>query len=106
MEKNTFIPPLGELLPDGSLKSINPNSLPPTREEGPFVPHGWIFPLKRKELQVLLDSCVKKGTNETALFATSQKTTVFTSQARVYGTLIVLCQPLQCLHDIYIILSK
>ena len=74
MEKNTFIPPLGELLPDGSLKSINPNSLPPTREKGPFVPHGWIFPLKRKELQVLLDSCVKKGTNETALFATSQKT--------------------------------
>ena len=74
MEKNTFIPPLGELLPVGSLKSINPNSLPPTREKGPFVPHGWIFPLKRKELQVLLDSCVKKGTNETALFATSQKT--------------------------------
>lgn len=74
MEKNTFIPPLGELLPEGSLKSINPNSLPPTREKGPFVPHGWIFPLKRKELQVLLDSCVKKGTNETALFATSQKT--------------------------------
>lgn len=74
MEKNTFIPPLGELLPDGSLKSINPNSLPPTREKGPFVPHGWISPLKRKELQVLLDSCVKKGTNETALFATSQKT--------------------------------
>lgn len=74
MEKNTFIPPLAELLPDGSLKSINPNSLPPTREKGPFVPHGWIFPLKRKELQALLDSCVKKGTNETALFATSQKT--------------------------------
>lgn len=48
----------------------------------------------------------QKGTNETALFATSQKTTVFTTQARVYGTLIVLCQPLQCLHDIYIILSK
>ena len=74
MEKNTFIPPLDKLLQDGSLKSRNPNSLPPTREKGPFVPHGWIFPLKRKELQVLLDSCVKKGTNETSLFATSQKT--------------------------------
>lgn len=44
---------------------------PPTREKGRLVPHGWIFPLKRKQLWAPWQASVlKKEPNEAALFTT------------------------------------